>query len=106
MTASRELAVRKAIATISQADPILKLLEQVRLGRMRPTDAGLRVVTETWLSTYQSVIEKLPLLDRTSLCCLDPAPRLEVLIEAGVLAPHQPSVVALRAAFAQALDRT
>ncbi len=42
---SGEQALQRAIATISQSDPLTKLLEQVKLGRMKPTDAGLRAVT-------------------------------------------------------------
>ncbi len=41
---SGDQILQRAIATISQSDPLTKLLEQVKLGRMKPTDAGLRAV--------------------------------------------------------------
>ena len=54
---SDEQALQRAIVTISQSDPLTKLLEQVKLGRMKPTDAGLRAVTDSWMGTYQKIIE-------------------------------------------------
>ena len=45
-----ELMLQRAIATISQSDPLIKLLEQVRLGRMKPSDAGLHAIMESWLA--------------------------------------------------------
>ncbi len=54
---SGEQALQRAIATISQSDPLTQLLEQVKLGRMKPTDAGLRAVTGSWMGTYQKVIQ-------------------------------------------------
>jgi len=44
-----EQALQRAISAILQSDPLIKLLQQVRLGRMKPTDAGLRAVTESWM---------------------------------------------------------
>lgn len=95
---SGEQTLQRAIATISQSDPITKLLEQVKLGRMKPTDAGLKAVTGSWLSTYQKVIESGG-LTKQALRRLDPNPRLALLIECGVLTEDQPAVAALRASF-------
>lgn len=95
-------AVQRAIATISQSDPLTKLLEQVKLGRMRPTDAGLRAVTNSWLDTYRKTIESGG-FTRQALRRIDPCPRLEVLIECGVLTGEQQAVVALRQSFARAV---
>ena len=96
------MTVDQAISTISQSDPLLKLLEQVKLGRIQPTDAGLRAVTESWLSTYQKVLETAA-VDRQALARLDPAPRVAVLIETGVLKPDHQAVSSLRAIFEKAL---
>src|SRR5215813_4686673 len=52
MGMSDEQAMARAIASISHSDPLIKLLQQVRLGRMKPTDAGLRAITESWLGSY------------------------------------------------------
>nr|MBI3614605.1 hypothetical protein [Nitrospirota bacterium] len=103
MSETNEPAVRQAIATLSQADPIPKLLQQVKLGKMKPTDAGLRAITEAWLGTYRHVIERGLAFDATTLRRLDPSPRLAVLIESGVLADDHAAVVALRQTFDQAL---
>ena len=98
------MTVEQAIHTLSQSDPLIKLLQEVKLGRMKPTDAGLRAITEAWLNTYQKVIETAQ-LDRDSLRRLDPAPRLEVLIAAGVLFSDHAAVVSLRASFQKALSQ-
>src|SRR5215212_5614176 len=66
-----DVALPQAIATICQSDPIIKLLQQVTLGRMKPTDAGLRAVTESWLKTYRQVVETAP-LSRRALARIDP----------------------------------
>ena len=96
-----EQNLQRAIATISQSDPLSKLLEQVKLGRMKPTDAGLRAVTGSWLGTYQKVIESGG-LSRQSLRRIDPHPRVAILIECGVLTDDQQAVTALRTSFALA----
>lgn len=96
-----EQTLQRAIATISQSDPLTKLLEQVKLGRMKPTDAGLRAITGSWLGTYQKIIESGG-LTRQALRRIDPTPRLAVLIECGVLTDDQQAVVALRSSFDQA----
>ena len=103
MSDANEQAVRQAIATLSQSDPIPKLLQQVRLGKMKPTDAGLTAITEAWLSTYQKVIETGQAFDATTLRRLDPTPRLAVLIEAGVLTESHAAASSLRKTFEQAL---
>ena len=95
--------IQQAIATLSQADPITKLLQEVRLGRMKPTDPGLRAIAETWLGTYRQVLESGKGFDRGALLRLDPSPRLDVLIEAGVMAADHPAVQAVRATFERRL---
>lgn len=96
------MTIDQAIQTLSQSDPIVKLLQQVKLGRMNPNDAGLRAITETWLGTYRQVIAG-GTLDAAALRRLDPGPRLATLIEAGVLAADHAAVKALTAAFEEAL---
>ena len=103
MNESSEHYLSQAITTIAQSDPLIKLLRQVQTGRMQPTDAGLRAIAESWLGTYQQVIEKGDALDQASLRRLDPNPRLEVLIEAGIITPTHAAVAGLRAAYEQAL---
>lgn len=98
MSESNAAALQQAMATISQSDPIIKLLQQVTLGRMKPTDAGLRAVTESWLRTYQKVIEAAP-LSRRAMVRLDPRPRIAVLIEAGVLDPANEAGKSLQTSF-------
>jgi hypothetical protein len=95
--------LQRAIATISQSDPLTKLLEQVKLGRMRPTDAGLRAVTDSWLDTYRKTIESGG-FTRQALRRIDPCPRLAVLIECGVLTGEHQTVTALRRSFDRAVS--
>ena len=102
MTASAEDVLQRAMSAILQADPLIKLLQQVRLGRMKPTDAGLRAVTDSWLGTYEKAL-RMDGLTRSALRRLDPAPRLAVLIEIGVLAEDHPSAVSLVAAHGRAV---
>lgn len=97
------MTVEQAIHTLSQSDPLIKLLQEVKLGRMKPTDAGLRAITESWLNTYKKVLETTS-LDRTDLVRLDPSPRLDVLIAAGVLTTDHAGAVMLRTAFEDALN--
>lgn len=99
---SGDQALQRAIATISQSDPLVKLLNQVMLGRMKPTDAGLRAVTDSWLDTYRKTIESGG-LTRQALRRIDPCPRLALLIECGVLTGDQPVVTALRQSFERAV---
>ena len=99
---SGDQALQRAITTISQSDPLTKLLEEVKLGRMKPTDAGLRAVTDSWLGTYQKMIESTG-LSRQSLRRIDPHPRLAMLIECGVLTGEQQAVTTLRASFERAV---
>lgn len=98
-----EQAVRHAINTVSESDPLIKLLQEVKLGRMKPSDPGLRAITESWIGTYTKVLDTSG-LDRTALARLDPSPRLAVLIEAGVLPAEHPGVASLRVAFHKALS--
>ncbi len=99
---SGDQALQRAIATISQSDPLVKLLNQVMLGRMKPTDAGLRAVTDSWLDTYRKTIESGG-LTRQALRRIDPCPRLALLIECGVLTGEQQVVTALRQSFERAV---
>lgn len=103
MSDATEQALRQAIQTISQSDPLIKLLKEVKLGRMKPDDPGLRAITESWIGTYQKVLETSS-LDRSALLRLDPSPRLSELIEAGILPADHPGAAALRAAFEKALS--
>jgi len=99
---SDDQTLQRAIATISQSDPLTKLLEQVKLGRMKPTDAGLRAVTNSWIGSYQKVIESGGLTNQ-ALRRIDPNPRLAILIECGVLTGEQQTVTALRTSFERAV---
>jgi hypothetical protein len=96
--------LQRAIATISQSDPLIKLLEQVRLGRMQAGDPGLRAITESWLAAYRKAIES-PELTRQSLLRIDPAPRLTVLMEQGILPTDHEGARKLLADFTHALSR-
>ena len=99
---SGEQALQRAIVTISQSDPLTKLLEQVKLGRMKPTDAGLRAVTNSWMGTYQKIIESGG-FTRQVLRRIDPHPRVAILIECGVLTGEQDAVIALRTSYDRAV---
>lgn len=103
MSESSATCLQRAIHTLSQSDPLVKLLLQVKLGKMKPTDAGLRAITEAWLGTYQNVLATSHALDGAALRRLDPTPRLAVLIEAGMLADDHPAARSLRKTFEQAL---
>ncbi len=103
MSDESEQAIRQAIHTICQSDPLIKLLQEVKLGRMKPADAGLRAITESWLSTYKKALETSG-LDRVALARLDPSPRLNVLIDAGVLPADHAGAASLRAVFEKALS--
>jgi hypothetical protein len=98
---SEEL-LQRAIGIIGQSDPIIKLLQQVKMGKMKPEDAGLRAVIEAWLGTYEKVI-KTEGLTQAALRRIDPSPRVALLLEAGVLHVDQPAVRGLEKTFSQAL---
>ena len=102
MSDANEHVVQSAIATISQSDPLIKLLQQVKQGQMKASDPGLRAITEAWLETYRKVLDTTT-LSRQVLARVDPSPRLDVLIEAGVLNPDHQAVSSLRASFEKAL---
>jgi hypothetical protein len=104
MADSSDQVLQRAITAIGQSDPIIKLLQQVRLGRMKPTEAGLRAITDSWLSAYQKVLETIE-VDRQSLLRLNPEPRVAVLIEAGVLTADHQGATDLRAAYHAAIQR-
>ena len=97
-----EQALRRVILTISQSDPLIKLLNEVRLGRMKPTDAGLRAVTTSWLGTYQKMIESGRFTSQ-ALRRIDPHPRVTLLIEWGVLTGEEQAVADVRTSFERAL---
>ncbi|MBH0178390.1 MAG: hypothetical protein HP491_11130 [Nitrospira sp.] len=99
-----EQALQRAISAILQSDPLIKLLQQVRLGRMQPTDAGLRAVTESWLGIYEKTLDTAD-LTRFGLRRVDPTPRLAVLIDSGVLAVDHPGVASLKASYDRAMAR-
>lgn len=102
MATSDEQAVQRAILSIAQSDPLIKLLQQVRLGRMKPTDAGLRAVTESWIGTYEKALATDG-LTHSDLRRLDPTPRMAVLIDAGVLTDDHQGVVSLKASYNRVL---
>lgn len=104
MTNSNQQLLDQAIGRLSESDPIIKLLHEVKLGRMKPTDLGLRAITESWMETYREVLQSVKELNGSALSRLDPRPRLDVLIAAGVLGADHPAVMALTAAFKQMLD--
>lgn len=85
-----EEQARRAIGTLLQSDPLIKLLQEVRLGRMKATDPGLRAVTESWVGVYTQVLKSQP-FHPAVLARLDPVPRLEVLVETGILSWDQPA---------------
>lgn len=104
MASSNQQALQRAISTIQQSDPLIKLLQQVRLGRLKPSDAGLRAVTESWLGIYEKAVSTEG-LTRFDLCRLNPVPRLSVLLKVGVLTDDHPGVRALEAAYERAFAR-
>ena len=91
MNNSNQQLLDQAINRLSESDPIIKLLHEVKLGRMKATDAGLRAITESWIEGYRQVLQSVKELDRAGLLRLDPRPRLEVLITAGVLLDNHPA---------------
>lgn len=105
MSDVEEGTIDHAIAKLSQSDPIIKLVNEVKLGRMRATDPGLRAITEAWLETYGQVLSDADELSEASLRRLDPHPRMDVLVAAGIMAGDHPSLGALQAQFAQVLAR-
>jgi hypothetical protein len=104
MDMSDEPAVQRAISSIAQSDPLIKLLQQVRLGRMKPTDTGLRAVTESWLGIYEKALATDG-LTQSNLRRLNPAPRLAVLIDVGVLTGNHPGMESLTTAYDRAVAR-
>jgi hypothetical protein len=95
-------AISLAISTVAQTDPLIKLLQQVKLGRSQATSPAVRAITESWLETYRKVIESSP-LSRRFLLRLDPRPRIDVLIEAGMLDPSNEVGLSLRTSFERRL---
>ena len=97
-----EQVLRRGILAISQSDPLIKLLDEVRLGRMKSTDAGLRAVTASWMGIYQKVIESGGFTTQ-ALRRIDPHPRVALLIESGMLTNDQQAVADLRTSFERAV---
>jgi hypothetical protein len=104
MNDANQQLLDQAIGRLSESDPIIKLLHEVKLGRMKPTDAGLRAITESWIETYRQVLQDIKGLERSALPRLDPRPRLEFLVAAGVLSTDHPGVVNLNTTFDQMLS--
>ncbi|TKB94392.1 MAG: hypothetical protein E8D41_04195 [Nitrospira sp.] len=100
---SGDQTLQRAITTISQSDPLIKLLDQVKRGRMTPADAGLRAVIDSWLGTYRKTIESAG-FNRQALRRIDPSPRLALLIECGVLTDEQRAVADLLESFERAVS--
>ena len=73
---------------ILRRDLALTRKSRVKLGRMKPADAGLRAVSDLWMGTYQKVIESGGFTNQ-ALRRIDPNPRLAILIEYGVLTGEQ-----------------
>ena len=103
MATPDEQAMQYAISSIAQSDPLIKLLQQVRLGRMKPTDAGLRAVTESWLGIYEKALATDG-LTHSDLRRLNPTPRMAVLIDAGVLTDDHRGVASLKTSFNRLLS--
>ncbi len=101
---SDEQSLQRVIAAISSSDPLVKLLQQVKVGRMKPTDPGLAAVTQSWLETYRKAVATEG-LTKQALRRIDPEPRLAVLIEAGIVTAAHPSVTSLLADFNQSFAR-
>ena len=99
-----EHLVDRTIASISQSDPLIKLLEQVRLGRMNRSDPGLRVITDTWVATYRKAVAT-PGLSKQALRRIDPTPRLALLAQEGMLPVDHAAARQLLADFQQAIER-
>ena len=97
-----EEQARRAIGTLMQSDPLIKLLQEVRIGRMKASDPGLRAVTESWVGVYAQVLKSQP-FHPSVLARLNPVPRLEVLVEAGVLSWDHPGTRDLCELFQQLL---
>ena len=86
----QEEQVRRAIGTLLQSDPLIKLLQEVRLGRMKATDPGLRAVTESWIGVYGQGLKSQPLPD-ASLPRLDPSTRPQGPVDKGGVSWGQPA---------------
>ena len=99
-----EQAIQRAISNIAQSDPLIKLLQQVRLGRMKSSDAGLRAVTESWLGIYEKALATDGLTS-SDFRRLNPAPRLAVLIDTGILTDNHPGGTSLKVSYDEALAR-
>lgn len=99
-----EVLLHRTIATISQSDPLIKLLEQVRLGRMQRSDPGLRAITDSWIAAYRKAVASQG-LTRQALFRIDPSPRLDLLTQEGILPSDHAGARELLAEFQQAIVR-
>jgi hypothetical protein len=97
-TDSNEEALRRVIGTLSQSDPLIKLVEQVRLGRMKATDPGLRAIIDSWLATYERLLGS-ERFTTASLIRLDPSPRLAILLETGMLQADHAALLSLKSRY-------
>src|SRR5438093_9824646 len=95
----------RAMKLLQRSDPIPNLLPQVRLGRM-PTDSpALAAILDSWLEAFIQVLKDAQaVLDVGGVLRLDPNPRIDVLVEAGLLATDHPHVKTLREAWSEALQ--
>src|SRR6476469_7704416 len=99
-----EHLVHRTIAAISHSDPLIKLLEQVRLGRMTRSDPGVRVITDTWVATHRNAVATTG-LTKQALRRIDPSPRLDLLAQEGLLPVDHAAARELLADFQQAFAR-
>ena len=97
--------LNRAFVLLLRTDPIPKLLPQVRLGRMPKDSPALQAIISSWLEGFAALLkEGETTLDVNAVLRLDPHPRLEVLVEAGVLAPDDPKIAAVRSAYVVSLE--
>ena len=85
--------LNRAFVLLHRTDPIPKLLEQVRLGRMPKDSPALQAIISSWLEAFVTVLKDGErVLDVNGVLRLDPNPRLAVLLEAGLVADNDPHV--------------
>lgn len=89
--------MRRAIGTVLQSDPLIKLLQEVRLGRMKATDPGLRAVTESWMAVYSQVLQAQPVPAGSYLAWIRPS--AAGVSRCGVLSWDDPGTASLRDLF-------
>jgi len=101
---SPEQFLARAMKLLQRSDPIPKLLPQIRLGRMPADSPALTAILDSWLEAFVQVLKDgQAVLDVAGVLRLDPNPRIDVLVEAGVLAKDHPQIKTLREAWSEAL---